>query len=251
LPKKLRRLVQNQKQEIANAKQQATVAKAELQVAEAKAEQHVTVAKAELQVAEAKAEQHVTVAKAELQVAEAKAVAEREMLLRQLASATTAFQVAQSKLNCVTPRAVLEYVENWVMPEKAKGQNRLERWKAFFDSEEGKQLCDCIAEENKMWLIYAPTNANAKWTKSYVIAERINILFKQLGDMVHEGAHNINATKSFVLTRLDINAQAFNVAACIASHFDLEIRSSNTTGVANDEEEIDGEDEEEATGASA
>ena len=59
---------------------------------------------------------------------QAQAAIDKISMLRDIDSLTNSLKKAQSRLNCLTPRAILEYVEVWVMPIETKKLSREEPW---------------------------------------------------------------------------------------------------------------------------
>ena len=160
-------------------------------------------------------EQLRDVAKAKAETAVAEAKAENIALLRDLDSLTNSLEKSQSRLNCMTPRAILEYVECWVMPISTIKESREKRWQHFLtETKTGKDISLCILRENKQW-------------QEHSLAKRIIGLYQHTSDSIHSQSHDIHTTQKVVLEKLGLTAQAFNAASCIASSLDLKIESAH------------------------
>ena len=142
-------------------------------------------------------------------------------VLSDLNSLTNSLEKAQSRLNCLTPRAILEYVEVWVMPIETKKLSREERWQTFLaETEAGRAIRDRILYENKQW-------------KESSLANRIAGLYQHMSDSLYDHMHVLHTIKQphdiqqkVILEKLGLTAQAFNAASCIAIALELKIGSA-------------------------
>ena len=143
----------------------------------------------------------------EARVVQAQASIDKINLLSDLNSLTNSLEKAQSRLNCLTPRAILEYVEVWVMPIETKKLGREERWQTFLaETEAGRAISDRILCENKQW-------------KESSLANRIAGLYQHMSDSLYDHMHVLHTIKQphdiqqkVILEKLGLAAQAFNAA---------------------------------------
>ena len=143
------------------------------------------------------------------------ALLKKDLLMKDLATEISKLNDDNSKL---TPRAIIEYVEIFVMDkyEINKKQTREQKWIKFLESTDiGKQICLCIEKDNPLW---------GKGSKE--IATRIKSMYQVSSDYHHCTSLEINDTKSIPLKAKEL-MQSFNLMRCIAVCCDLKVTTSS------------------------
>ena len=75
--------------------------------------------------------------------------------VNQLAELNNSLEKSFSSINCLAPRAVIEFVENFKMDASYKSLNRVDKWTKFLtDTEEGRHIAGCLIQSNKANLIF-------------------------------------------------------------------------------------------------
>ena len=117
----------------------------------------------------------------------------------------------------LAPRAIIEYVESFVMPAyKIVGNSRKEKWKVFFtNSTIGANIYNCILESNPLWK-KTPTD----------IAERMHNMYQYSSDYHHQSSLQIQETKELNL-QAKLLLQSYNVILCIAKHCEITLFDLN------------------------
>ena len=143
-----------------NNMNQAVLANAE---AEAEAEAKIVKADAETKIAKADAEIKIVKADAEIKIANAdaekkfaKAEADRKITEMAFEIQTITMQLEKSvvKESQYTARALIEYVENFVIPPNKPNQTitRRDKWTTFFTTDSrGQAAYSCIVRANPIW----------------------------------------------------------------------------------------------------
>lgn len=118
------------------------------------------------------------------------------------------------KLGAFSPRAFIEYVEGFKMPQTSKGKSRTDRWEDYFKSDaDGRFLLQCIREKNKLW------NTSEK-----DLAMRISGIYQSNSDLYHATSHEIHNGAEIVISRGNIQIQCLNLMICIATAFDISLK---------------------------
>lgn len=149
---------------------------------------------------------------------------ENEYLKHKISNITTITQAMTTSFNQLIPRAVIEYVEKWIMTDELYGRlkNRVARWEYFFKSDViGQDIFDCALKVNPMW------------EKSALkIADRVNGFYQFNSDEYHSSSHDI-ATKSkpFILDKFVMNAQMFQFFICVSKKLGLKFVVKETNEI--------------------
>ena len=139
--------------------------------------------------------------------------AEQEL---QIWKVTAELDSLMRSMNAMTPRAFLEYIENWRMPKNLSTMSREEKWSKYLnDTEEGGLIMTCVKRNNKLWK--GPTE----------VAHRIAGLYQFNSDYHHVTAHAIAANEPVELDRLAMSLQAFQLIVCLCDTLNIPYTTSN------------------------
>ena len=129
---------------------------------------------------------------------------------------------ANKELNNLSPRALIEYVEESIMPSNIKEMKingkyikKVDKWELFLNSTDtGKRIVTCINSEIPKW------KGNA-----LQIAKRISSIFDYTSDHHHVTALEINETKTVRIDETGMLMQTFLAMSCLAKACDLKVFS--------------------------
>ena len=132
-------------------------------------------------------------------------------------------QKSYAKFNSLTPRAIIEYVEYFLMNEKKyQGQNRVKKWAIFFDdTKEGRAILECIRNSTPGW------QENAQG-----MAVRIASIYQFTSDYYHATSHGIAAKEVLVLDKLAHHIQIYNAMVCIADVLGIQYKAKNDANLS-------------------
>jgi len=151
-------------------------------------------------------ERHRALVKAETDLV--KAETETIVAKAKIESLTKLLEKAQLRLNCMNPRAVLEYVDYWVMPHEL---SREERWRQFIlETEIGRDMGKCI-------------HANKQWIESTLAKRSVGT---HTIDSIHKQSHDIHTRQKVALEKLKRMAEAYSITSCMVKVLDLKIDSA-------------------------
>jgi hypothetical protein len=169
-----------------------------------------------LEKAEAEAEAQRGKAEAQIEKAQketAYARLETADARRETADAIETLQKLSIENSLLAPRAVIEFVEIFVI---AKAYNisgsREQKWEAFFrDTDIGRNILRCVSEENPLW---------EKDPKR--LAGRVKSIYSYSSDYYHQTSLEIQETK-----RLEVSGkllkQTLNFINCVAKNCELKL----------------------------
>jgi hypothetical protein len=138
---------------------------------------------------------------------------EKQDILSTLNGLSMNLERANGMLNAVTPRAIVEYVDNRII--KNPKMSREEKWESFLSkSEAGRELLKDILRTNPVW-------KNGKDVAAFVAST-----YRFSSDQAYSTAHEIAETQESILNRLNTHVQITNLASCLTAHFGLRLVDS-------------------------
>jgi len=230
IPKDFRSYCLNVTRELSKA--QVQIAEAQTQITEAQTQ--ITAAKAEANIKITEAQMQITEAKAQAQIAEAKAEAKIATSKVEVLGAENALGKMIDAKCAANPRAVMEYVEAFVMatlpPFQANSSDsqkptkiakpytslsRREKWAAYFQDPNGQgpYILQCILSKNPLWEKSADR-----------VAGRLCHVYDSNSDRHHSTSHEINADRNTpVWITGSLAGQLVNAIICIGENLGLTI----------------------------
>ena len=230
IPKDFRSYCLNVTRELSKA--QVQIAEAQTQITEAQTQ--ITAAKAEANIKITEAQMQITEAKAQAQIAEAKAEAKIATSKVEVLGAENALGKMIDAKCAANPRAVMEYVEAFVMatlpPFQANSSDsqkptkiakpytslsRREKWAAYFQDPNGQgpYILQCILSKNPLWEKSADR-----------VAGRLCHVYDSNSDRHHSTSHEINADPiTPVWITGNLAGQLVNAIICIGENLGLTI----------------------------
>ncbi len=202
--------------ETVKADAETKIAKADAEIKIVKADAEIKIANTDAEIKIVKADAEIKIANADAEKKIAKAEADRKIAEMAFEIQTITMQLEKSvvKESQYTARALIEYVENFVIPPNKPNQTitRRDKWTTFFTTDfRGQAAYSCIVRANPMW-----------FTGEQKIAERLASAYQFQSDAHHATAYDIHSGIDFVVKRGAMTAQLYNMAECLNSALNLQ-----------------------------